>query len=173
MLEQYSGFAELEWPILYSSKNPHVLWKAKIGQRRRWTSRGSSWFHSFYWSVNLQRYIFPAISFDHRAAPLYLSLPLNIAEHLSFIVLIGRRETEKKWKRNLVWGGGAKEAGGQQRIGNAAVCCAGGTGSSLMEMGVRDEQERREEERRRGFNELMTVLTTRCLLSPAQTQPMK
>lgn len=37
----------------------------------------------------------------------------------------------------------------------------------------RDGEERRDEERGRGFNELMTVLTTRCLLSPAQTQPMK
>lgn len=37
---------------------------------------------------------------------------------------------------------------------------------------IKVKMDRRKEEGK-GFNELMTVLTTRCLLSPAQPQPMK
>lgn len=38
---------------------------------------------------------------------------------------------------------------------------------------IKLEMDRKGEMSRGRFNELMTVLTTRCLLSPAQTQPMK
>lgn len=48
-------------------------------------------------SESIARYFFFSdISCDHWAAPLFSSLPLNIAEHLSFNVSIGRGETEEK-----------------------------------------------------------------------------
>ena len=66
-----------------------------------------------------------------------------------------KREKEMEWQNN-------------------SVCLCGRRGSLPMEMGeIKIEMDRRGEERGRGCNELMTVLTTRCLLSPAQTQPMK
>lgn len=69
-----------------------------------------------------------------------------------------QREKEKECE------GGVEETEGQQRNGNRTAI-----GPLRWREGINDRMDRRG----RGFNELMTVLTTRCLLSPAQTQPMK